>query len=120
LRLLGGYLLLWGKASLLQRDVAGEVDLRVVEMGLVAGKIGLGLVELRLVRARIELGQQLAFIDGLAVLEVDADNRLCHHAANRRRVQRRDIADSGQHDREIFRLNCGGNDGDGRPRFRLR
>ena len=57
---LRGYLLLWGKALLLQRNIPTEVELRIFEMGLVADEIRLRLVELRLISARIELGQQVA------------------------------------------------------------
>ena len=60
LGLLRGYLLLWGKALLLQRNIPTEVELRIFEMGLVADEIRLRLVELRLISARIELGQQVA------------------------------------------------------------
>ena len=82
-------------------------------MGLVAGQIGLRLGELRLKAARIELCQELAFFDELAVLEVDADDLLRDHAADRCRVQRRDIADPGKHDWEILLFDRGGDDGNG-------
>ena len=100
-RLLGGDLLLRRKSLFLQWNIAAEIDLSIFEMGLVAGEIGLGLVELRLIGARIELGQELALLDKLAVLEVDADDRSCDHAADRRRIERRHIADPGQYDRKI-------------------
>src|SRR6476659_7625363 len=83
-------------------------------MGLVTSEIGLRLVELRLKGARIELGQELAFFDKLAILEVDADDRFCDHAADRRRVERRNVSDPGQHDREIALLNCRRDDRNGR------
>src|SRR3954454_8299290 len=82
-------------------------------MGLVAGEIGFRLIELRLKGARVELGQELALFDGLAVLEIDADDRFRDHAADRRRVQRRNIADPGQHDREILLFDGGRDDGNG-------
>jgi len=102
LRLLGGDLLLRRKALFLQRDIPAEVDPSIFEMGFVAGEIGVRLIELRLISARIELSQELAFFDILAVLEVDADDLLGDQASHRRRVQRRHIADPGQHDREIL------------------
>src|SRR5713101_5541603 len=44
-------------------------------MGLVAGERGLRLVELRLKGARIDLGQQIAFLDELSLLEGDIDEQ---------------------------------------------
>jgi len=70
-------------------------------MSLVAREISLCLIELRLISARIE-GQEPAFFDILPVLEIDTNDRFRDHAADRRRVQRRDIADPSQHNREIL------------------
>ena len=89
-------------------------------MGLVAGEIGLRLGELRLKAARIELCQELAFFDELAVLEVDADDLLGDQASHRRRVQRRHIADPGQHNREILLLDRRCDDGHRGCRLLLR
>ena len=105
LRLLRVHLLRRRKALFLQRNIPTEVDPPIFEMSLVAGEIGFRLVQLRLIGARIELSQELAFFDKLAVLEVDADDLLRDHAADRRRVERRNIADPGQHDREILLLD---------------
>jgi len=113
-RLLRGDLLLRRKSLLLQRDIPTEVDPPIFEMGLVAGEIGLGLVELGLIRARIELSQELAFFAELAVLEIDAEDLFRDHAADRRAVQRRDIANPSQDDREIARLDGRRNDRNGR------
>ena len=88
-------------------------------MGLIAAEISLRLVELRPIGARIELGQQFAFIDDLAVLEVDAEDLFGDHAAHRRRVQRRHIADAGQHDREILLFDRGRDDRNRRQGLRL-
>ena len=69
---------------------------------------------MRLIGARIELGQELAFFDILPVLEIDTDDRFRDHAADRRRVQRRDVPDPGQHNREILFLDRGGDNRNGR------
>jgi hypothetical protein len=109
-------LLLRRKALFFQRDVPAEVDPPIFKMRLVAGKVGLRLVEPRVIGARIELRQELALFDVLAVLEVDAEDLFRDHAAHRSRIERRHIADPGQHDREILSLDrvamtgtgCGG------------
>src|SRR5215471_2047614 len=51
--------------------------------------------------------------NGATVLEVDADDRFRDHAANCRRVQCRDIANPGQHDRKVLLLDCCSDDGNG-------
>jgi hypothetical protein len=89
-------------------------------MGLVAGEICLRLVQLRLIGARIQLGQELTLFDRLAVLEVDADDLLGDQASHRRRVQRRHIADPGQHNREILLLDRRCDDGHRGCRLLLR
>ena len=106
-RLLCGDLLFRCKPLFGERHVSAKIELPVFEVSLVASKIGLSLVELRLVRARIELGQELAFLDRLAILEVDADNLLRDHATDGCQVERRHIADPSQHDREILFLDRG-------------
>src|ERR1700730_1400176 len=89
-------------------------------MGLVAGEIGLSLIELSLKGARIQLGQEVAFLDELAILEVDADDLLRDHAANGRCVERRHVTDPGQYNREVLRLDCCCDDGNWGRGFRLR
>jgi hypothetical protein len=113
-RLLRGELLLGCIPLFRKRLIPAEIDPPIFEMGRVAGEIGLRLVELRLIGARIELGQELAFFEILPVLKIDADDRFRDHAADRRRVQRRDIADPGQHNREILFLHRGCDNGNGR------
>jgi len=113
LRSLRGDLLLGCKPLFCQRDISAEIDPPIFEMGLIAAEISLRLVELRLIGARIELGQELAFFDQLAIFKVDADDLLGDHASDCRRVQRRDIANPGQHDRKVLRLDCCSDDGNG-------
>jgi hypothetical protein len=52
---------------------AASVAGRIGEMGLVAAQRCLRLIELRLIGARIDLGEQIAFLDELAFLEVNVD-----------------------------------------------
>ena len=56
-----------------ENGVAREIELRIGEMGLVAAQRRLRLIELRLIGARIDLGEQIAFPDELAFLEVNVD-----------------------------------------------
>ncbi|MGC1236811.1 MAG: hypothetical protein WA838_19370, partial [Xanthobacteraceae bacterium] len=99
------------------RLIPAEVDPSIFEMGRVAGEIGRRLIELRLIGARIELGQELAVFDVLPVLEIDTDDQFRDHAADRRRIQRCDVADPGQNNREILFLNRGCDYGNGRRGF---
>ena len=91
--------------------VALEVEFSIVEMRLVVTEGSLRLVELRLIGARIDLREQIAFLDELAFLEVDADQLSRDLAANHRRVQRCDRAQAGQHDRRLMLLDGRRNDG---------
>ena len=58
------------------------------------------------------LRQELALFDVLAFLEVDAEDLFRDQAAHRCRIERRDIADPGQHDRKILSLDRGRGDRD--------
>jgi multidrug efflux pump subunit AcrA (membrane-fusion protein) len=70
--------------------------------------------------ARTELGytKLAAPFDGVAGIRLlYADDRFGDHAADRRRVQRRHVADPGQHDREIALLDGRGDDWNGSARL---
>jgi hypothetical protein len=94
-----------------QFGVALEVDLSIFEMDLVVSQRRLRLVELRLIGARIDLGEQIAFLDELTLLEVDTDQQSRDLAANGRCVQCGDRAKSGQHDRHVVLLDGRGDNG---------
>ncbi len=119
-RLLAGQLLLRGKSLAGQRFIPIEIGLRIGEMGLVAAQRRLCLIELRLIGARIDLGEQIAGLDRLAFLEVDAYQQPRDLAADRRRVQRRHRAEAGQDDRHVVTLDGGCDDGNRRERRRRR
>ena len=59
-----------------------------------------------------------ADIIGMRILEVDAEDLFRDHAADRRRVQRRYVADPGQHDRKILLFDGSCNDGNRRRSVR--
>jgi len=68
-RLLRVELLTGNRVLLDQQAVAREIELRVLEQGLVARQLPVGLLELHLERARIDLGQEIAGADKLPFLE---------------------------------------------------
>ena len=54
-----------------KRDVAVEVDLRLLELGLRLEELALGLLQRRLVGARIDDGEHVALVHHLALGELD-------------------------------------------------
>ena len=96
-------LLLRDRVLLEQRAVALEVELRVLEQRVVARQLSLGLRELHLERARIDLGEQLAFLDDLALLEQHPHELPVDAAAHRDGPQRRDRAERIEIDVDVGR-----------------
>src|SRR6185437_7923809 len=86
-------LLLGDRILLEQRLVAREIDLRIGELGLVAREHALLLGERGLVGTRVYLGEQVALLHHLSLVEVDARELAAdlgthgHHAARRDRAQ---------------------------------
>jgi hypothetical protein len=72
---------------------------------LVVGESRLSLIELSLKSAWIDLREQVALLDGLAFLEVDARDQARDLAADGRGVESGHGAKAGQHDRHIAPLN---------------
>ncbi len=57
-----------------ERVVAFQVALGVVELHFVEGLLGHGLIELRLIGGRIDLGQHVAALDVLPLLEIERED----------------------------------------------
>ena len=70
--------------------IAREIDLRSFENRFVARKLTLGLGQRRFIRARIDLGNEVAFFDFLAFLEIDLDQIAADLAPDGDGGQRRD------------------------------
>ena len=84
-RLLGVDLLAGDRVLREQRAVALEVQARVLEQRLVARELPGGQRELDLERPRIDLGEEVARLDHLALLEGDAHDLAVDAAADQRR-----------------------------------
>lgn len=97
-----------------ESGVAHKVELRVLEIRLVLRLFRDCLIERRLIRARIDLNENVAFLDHLALFEVDLDDLAIDSASHKNGLVRFDDAEPVQIDWEIgfFRLRDG--DGDGR------
>ena len=107
--------------------VAREIDLRALQQRLVARQIALGLRQRRLIGPRVDLGDQIAFLDLVAFLEIDLDQIAADLASDRDGRERGDgaerieidsdvaLADGLRHDRHRrrvaaaapLRLGCG-------------
>src|SRR5579883_1457680 len=86
--------------------VAGELPLRL-------GQLAFRLNELRLIRARVDFGQQVAFMNELALLERYADQFAVHAGADRDRVISRYRTQAGKINAEVAAAHRRGNDGNG-------
>ena len=62
--------------------VAGEVDLRALQQRLVARQIAVGLRQRGFVGPRVDLGDQIAFLDLVAFLEIDLEQIAADLAAD--------------------------------------
>src|SRR6516165_6328806 len=76
-------------------------------MGLIALQRRLCLVKLCLISTRIDLGEQIAFLDRLALAEVNADQGPGDLAVDRGCIESRDGAEAGQYDRHVVLLDGG-------------
>ena len=117
-RHLGVELLLGDRILLAEDLVALEVDLGVFQGRLVASLLSLRLHQLHLEGARIELGEQIALVHQLPFAKVDAQQLPVDAALDRRGVERGDVAQAGQIDRDVADL-CRRHDDRHRRRRRL-
>ena len=69
--------------------IALEVDLSVLEQGLIAGHLSLCLGQLHLEGTRVDFGQQIAVANNVAFLEGDLHQLAVNAALNCHSVERR-------------------------------
>ena len=91
--------------------VAFEIALGVGELRLVQRLLGDRLVELRLIGGRIDLGEQVAFLDVLAFLEIDAEDVAIDLRPNGDSVPGLRRANTVEVDRDIADAGLGCDDG---------
>ena len=106
---LGIDLLARDRILLEQGFVAPEVDARVLQLGAIARQLALGLGQLHLQLARVDLGQQLAFLDEVALLEVHPLQQPRNPGLDRRRLRRHHRAQGIDDDRHVAHLGGDGN-----------
>jgi len=92
--------------------VAIEVELRVLQRGLIFGGLPFRLGELHLERPRIELGEQVTFVDDLTFRERHLGELSIDAASHRHRIQRRGRANAGQVDAHVAAPRRRRDDGD--------
>ena len=101
--------LLLGNGILLeQRAVALKINARVSQQRLIALHLPLRLQELRLIGTRIDLGEQIALLDGLALLEQYAHQLTLNATAYRYRAQRRHRAQTVEVNIDVARARNAG------------
>jgi len=87
LGLLGVDLLLGDDTFVVESRVSLEIDLNVVELGLVFGELAFGLFQHDLVGARVDFNERIAFVDELALGEVHFDDLAVDAAADSHGVE---------------------------------
>jgi len=94
-----------------QQLIALVVDLDVFELRLVFRELAFGLFELYLERTRIDLDERVTLVDVLAFGEVDFDDLAVYAAPDGDGVERRDIAQTFEVNRQVPTMRRGDNHG---------
>ncbi len=113
LRLLVVELLLRDEPLSGERLVASERDAPVLELCHVPREGGLGLVQSDRERTRVDLGEHVALLDGLALLEEHLVEPAVDLAPHGDRGERQRVAQAIQVERHVARLCGGKHDRDG-------
>src|SRR6266851_2274356 len=88
-----------------QRIVPFEVELGILQQGLVLGELRFGLLERHLIGSRIDLGEEVALLDHLALLEGDLGQIAVDLGFDRDRRERGDRPELAQRDRHVAFLH---------------
>ena len=94
-------MLLGGVIVLEQLRIAGQIGLRIGEIGLIPGKARVGLIQHRLKGPGIQLDQEIAGFDLLALPEIDFNDIAYDTALDGHRVECRDGSEAADNDWHI-------------------